>query len=126
MNYDTLTIPDLKKHLLSYGLRTSGKKQELINRLNEYDTEQLNKRNEFNVFVKVNFSNYTINLVKGMNTTFLELKNIIFEKTGYSVDKQVLYACNGMKTKLLSNNDETLVDHGIFKESSFLMQPRLV
>lgn len=138
MIYDTLTVPELKKHLANYGLRTSGKKQELLDRLNEYDAAQQLKRHEFNVFVKVNFSNYTIKLDNGMDTKFMELKKLIFDKSGYEVNKQRLYYISGMGNiknpdiilengikGMLVDDDKTLADYNICRESSFKMIPRL-
>lgn len=138
-------MKELKDMLKQRRQKTSGKKIDLIERLNaddnlkeeERDNLKEEERNRFKVFIKtITGSFHTVYIAQ--DQTILDLKNKIDEIINCPINKQILYyLCNekqqigdilypdgtiGKKTK----DNQTLLSLGVNNESFFYLHAKLL
>ena len=137
MDYSKKSFVELKQLLRDRYLGTTGKKADLIQRLQENDIKIKEEAKRFKVFIKtLTGSCYTI--YTEPIATILELKGQIEEKMNCPIDKQLLYfLCrdkpnlgdityqDGTTAKRTSDED-TLSSLGVHNESFFNLHIRLI
>lgn len=122
--YSEMKLPELKKLLKERGLKITGKKAELIERLEEYDKEFL-RENEGGIllFCKHMSGSYCDVRVFSWDTV-LTLKNKIYNKTGYPVHKIVLSIIR--ENHPITLQDELKIcDYALMSESTVFMNIKL-
>lgn len=121
IDYKKLTLPQLKELLETIGLDSTGrKKADLIQRLTEHDELIKSRKHKHNLTVKtLSGGCYTFYLES--NQTLLDLKNEIHNSIGAPPNKIKLYhICYERIGKVLDDNT-SLLDLGLGKESFFNM-----
>ena len=138
MDYTKNTFAELKQLLKERSLYTTGKKADLIQRLEENDQHIKDEAGRFKVFVKTLVGSWYTIYLESSSATILELKEKINETLGCPPDKQILYLLcrdpptfgdimypDGTVAKKIGGDDETLLSCGIHKESMLYLQIRL-
>jgi len=138
MDYKQKSFNELKQLLKDRELPTTGKKIDLITKLEEYDKKKEADEKRFRVNVKTLMGSYYTIYIESSDT-IAELKNKIQKKTGCVPNKQVLYLLcndkpkmgdmtypNGQIGKLITDDTETLSSIGTYKDSMFHLHMRLI
>jgi hypothetical protein len=137
MDYSTNTLSELKTLLKDKQLRTTGKKADLIQRLQEYDKKAETERKRFKVFIKTLVGScYTVYIER--TATILELKQKIEEKTGMTPSNQILLTSSesskgmgfllypiGAIGKKFTDDSQTLASLDVNNESTIHLQMKL-
>lgn len=135
-DYSKKSFTELKQLLRDRGMESTGKKVDLIQRLQDKDIKDAENAKRSKVFVKTLVGScYTIYI--DSSNTILELKKLIEEKNGCPPAKQLLYfLCydkpnmgdmmypNGTTGKR-TNDEDTLSSLGAHNESFFNLEIRL-
>jgi hypothetical protein len=136
MDYSKKSFTELKQLLRDRSQSTTGKKVDLIQRLQEDDIKKQEESKRFKVFIKTLVGSYYKIYIEPENT-ILELKQKVEEKTGTPVKQQVLFFLCRDKPQLgdttypdgtigkRTNDEDTLSSLGVWKESYFYLHLRL-
>lgn len=123
--YDNLKIPELKKLLKERTLPITGKKTDLIERLQKYDYDEKIKNGMILLFCKTLIGSY-YNIWINKTDTIYSLKQKIMEKSGIDVGKIRLEKDDyATKTRIMLDNNLTIIDYGLFSESTIFIHQKL-
>jgi hypothetical protein len=123
-HYDHLKVPQLKEHLKQRGLKTTGKKVDMIDRLKDNDLEVKKEQGLILLFCKTMIGSYYNVWVRSFDTV-ATLKCKISERSGTPTDKLVLeYERNGKRVRL--EDSSMICDYNIYAESTIHIILRLL
>lgn len=121
-SYDEYKIPQLKEELKKRNLSLVGKKQDLINRLMESDTEIQLSNGIITIFIKHYVTGSFKNIYVDKFANGDKIYELVAEKYGYPVNELVIYLSDNV-TEIDKN--ETIVDQGINHESTLVCFVRM-
>lgn len=114
--YDEYKIPELKHILSDRGLSIKGKKQDLINRLNENDDMKRKEEGIILLFIKHFITGGFTNIYINSSDTGEKIYDIMSNK--YNIHKNKLRICFGFTHDLI-DKDLSLIEQNINTESTF-------
>ena len=124
IDYTERKYPELKVLCRERDLSTTGTKLVLIDRLKEYDTKQEEKANKFSIYVKTMVGSY-YTIYPQISSTITEVKELIEDKMGCPVKQQRLFHAHFNTEKSLDDDNRTLADYNIQKQSTIKLYIKL-
>lgn len=123
-HYDQYNVPKLKELLKERGLKTTGKKADLMDRLQEHDLKLKKESGLILLFCKTMIGSY-YDIWTSRSDTIASLKAKIGEQTKIPINKLVLeYESNGTRVRL--DDNLMICDYNIYPESTLYIIQRLI
>jgi hypothetical protein len=124
VSYSEKKIPQLKELLKERGLKLTGKKSELIERLEAYD-EKIKSNEGMLLFCKTTTGAFYEVRIQSYETV-LQLKNKIYNAMNGIIPVHKMILEVGMEKRVVLKDDSRICDYVIMPETTIFIIPRLI